>query len=118
MMAYYNAFKYLVPFEDTTSEDAGEPLMEILQNHYVSRPHHHTTTEHEEKTYDLLLDDTELGHYKASMYQNIKLDSSKQGLMRAHQHLHVATTLNSVVVVSVQLRSYKTSPQISNPICS
>ena len=51
MMAYYNAFKYLVPFGDASSSNPEESLMETLQDHYMSRPHHHTTTELEEMTY-------------------------------------------------------------------
>ena len=71
--------------------------MEILQNHYMSRPRHHTATEYEEKTCYLLLDDTELLHYKASNYQSIKLATYKQGLARVHKHLDLFKTLLSAM---------------------
>ena len=97
LMAYYNACKYLVPFGDATSEAVKESLREILQSHYMNRPHRHTTTEHEEKTYCLLLDDAELEHYEASNYQNIKLSSWKQGLTRVHQHLRLFERVQSAM---------------------
>ena len=45
VMAYYNAFTYVVPMADDTTEEAEEALMETLQNDYTARPHHYTTSE-------------------------------------------------------------------------
>ena len=84
-----NTAKYLVSLEDAATEmDDDKALMKILQYRYKGRPHHHTTSEHEVMTYYVVIEDTQLGHYKQSNYQTLELASWQQGLTRVHQHLH------------------------------
>ena len=91
MVAYYNAFKYLVlPTGKVTTQSEDDKLVDIVQTHNMWRPHYYGTTTLDYKTLYIVINNDEMDNYVKNNYiEYNQVGDMENNLTCVHQHIYL-----------------------------